>query len=103
MRGAKKESAEHNKLRLDCHFLSVIKDLSLDFLLIGDARRDVQDVRRFRVGLSIQQPPLLQDIIMTTTARKLLTQSIPLDNNTLKDWKVKIQITDNEMSYFSLK
>ena len=93
MKGAKKESPENNKIKIDCNFSSVLKDLALDFLLLGDPRREVQDVRRFRVALTIQHPPLTQDIIMTTSARKTLIQSIPLENSTLKDWKVKVAIT----------
>jgi hypothetical protein len=67
-----------NKIRLEYHFLHLLKDLTLDFLLIGDPHRDIQDVRRFRVGLTVAHKPLQQELVMTTTARKSLTQPIPL-------------------------
>jgi hypothetical protein len=60
--------------------------------LIGDPRRDIQDVRRFKVGLNVAHKPLQQDLIMTTTARKPLLQPIPLENTSNKDWKVKVTI-----------
>lgn len=95
LRGAKKESPENNKIRLDCNFTSVLKDLSLDFLLLGDPRRDIQDVRRFKVALNIQHAPIIQDILMTTPARKTLSQPIPIENSTTKDWKIKVAITED--------
>lgn len=102
LKGAKKDSQD-NRIRLDCNFTCVLKDLVLDFLLLGDPRRDVQDVRRFRVALNIQHAPITQEIMMTTSARKTLAQPIPIENSTTKDWKIKITITENNDTTFTLK
>jgi len=45
---------------------------------VGDSKKDIQDVRRFRVSLNIVHRPLQQELIMTTTARKAISQQIPI-------------------------
>ena len=92
-----------NKIRLEYNFTHLLKDLTLDFLLIGDPRREIQDVRRFKVGLTIVHRSLQQELVMTTTARKSLAQLIPLENSSAKDWKVKASILENENGWLSLK
>ncbi len=81
-----------NKIKIQYNFPHILKDLTLDFLLIGDAKRDIQDVRRFKISLNIVHKPLSQELIMTTTARKPICQLIPLDNTSGKDWKIKAAI-----------
>lgn len=49
-----------NKIKLEYNFTHLLKDLTLDFLLIGDQRKEIQDVRRFKVGLNIVHKPLQQ-------------------------------------------
>jgi hypothetical protein len=39
LKGTKKESPEHNKIKIDCNFSCALKDLVLDFLLLGDPKR----------------------------------------------------------------
>lgn len=40
LKGSKKEGVEpQNKIKLDCNFSYVLKDLTLDFLLLGDPER----------------------------------------------------------------
>jgi hypothetical protein len=38
----------------------------------------IADIRRFRVNLNIVNKPLVQQLLMTTTARKGIVQSIPI-------------------------
>lgn len=81
-----------NKIKFQYNFPHVLKDMTLDFLLIGDIKREIQDVRRFRVSLNIVHRPLQQELMMTTSARKSLVQQIPIENITNKDWKIKANI-----------
>ena len=39
LKGSKKDSPEQNKIKIDCNFSTVIKDLALDFLLLGHPNR----------------------------------------------------------------
>ena len=63
----------------------------------------MQDVRRFKVFLNIQHPPLVQELLMVTSARKRLTQPFPIENNSHKDWKLRASISDNELKNLTLK
>ena len=51
----------------------------------------------------IQHPPISQDLLITTTARKNIVQPFPIDNSSHKDWKIRVNISSNELNYFSLK
>ena len=71
----------------------VIKDLALDFLLINENKRDV---RRIKLYLNLASKPIISDLIIKTTARVPIIQPIPIENTSLKDWRVKTTLTMNE-------
>jgi hypothetical protein len=64
-----------SKLKIDCNFAVVIKDLALDFLLIST---DKKDVRRIKLHLNIAAKPIISDLIIKTTARVPIIQPIPI-------------------------
>ena len=75
-----------NKIKIDCYFPQVLKDLNLDFLLINEDRRDI---RRIKVCLNLASKPIQSDLIISTTARVPIIQPIPIENTSNKDWRVK--------------
>ena len=67
-----------NKLKLDCVFKKYLKDLTLDFILVGYNRQDIQDVRRFKVFLPTIPKPLIKDITMKTCTRQTTALTVPI-------------------------
>ena len=51
----------------------------------------------------IQHPPIGQDWLITTTARKDIVQPFLIDNFNNKDWKIRVNIRSNELNYCSIK
>jgi len=80
------------KLKIDCFFPVVIKDLALDFLLIN---QDKTDVRRIKLHLNLASKPIVSDLIIKTTARVPIIQPIPIENTSIKDWRVKATLTED--------
>ena len=64
-----------SKLKIDCLFPVVIKDLALDFLLIN---QDKTDVKRIKLHLNIASKPIVSELIIKTTARVPIVQPIPI-------------------------
>ena len=64
-----------SKLKIDCNFPVVIKDLALDFLLIN---ADKKDVRRIKLHINLACRPVANDLIIKTTARVPIIQPIPI-------------------------
>ena len=64
-----------SKLKIDCLFPVVIKDLALDFLLID---QDKTDVKRIKLHLNIASKPIVSELIIKTTARVPIVQTIPI-------------------------
>ena len=64
-----------SKLKIDCLFPVVIKDLALDFLLIN---QDKTDVKRIKLHLNIASKPIVSELIIKTTARVPIVQTIPI-------------------------
>jgi hypothetical protein len=78
-------------MKIDCYFPVVIKDLSLDFLLINEDRRDI---RRIKLGLNLASKPIQSDLIISTTARIPIVQPIPIENTSNKDWRIKATLVE---------
>ena len=93
-----------SKLKIECNFPVVIKDLALDFLIINEDKRDV---RRIKLHVNLASKPIVSDLIMKTTARMQIIQPIPIENTSIKDWRVKVTLTEDEesekLNYLSLK
>lgn len=81
-----------NKLRIECLFDKVFKDLCLDFLLTNAEKTDV---RRIKVHVNLGNKPIMSEIIMKTTARVPIIQPIPIENPTGKDWRIKATLTQD--------
>lgn len=63
------------------------------------------DVRRYRLLMTVQPKPLKAILEMTTPARNEITQSLPIVNNTERDWVIKVIWEPNMMKnghYFSV-
>ena len=57
--------------------------------------------------MNLASKPIVSDLIIKTTARVPIIQPIPIENTTVKDWRVKATITEDEegekLGYLSLK
>lgn len=80
-----------NKLKIECNFNIIIKDLILDLVLLSNDKRDV---RRFRSQVTVTSQPMISNLVMRTNARTPLVQEIPFENTSNKDWKINCMITD---------
>lgn len=80
-----------NKLKIECNFNIIIKDLVLDFVLLSSDKRDV---RRFKAQVNVTSQPIVSNLVMKTNARTPLVQEIPFENSSNKDWKINCQIVD---------
>lgn len=76
LKTSKKQSIDSmSKLKLECSFPVVVKDLALDFLMINQNKTDV---RRIKLHLNLATKPIVSDIIIKTTARVPIIQPIPI-------------------------
>lgn len=96
----KVKSDLRNRLKMECNFNIIIKDLILDFVLIS---LDKRDVRRFKAQINVTSQPIVSHLTMKTNARTPLIQEIPIENTTTKDWKITCVVSDLENNEFSLK
>jgi hypothetical protein len=89
-----------NKLKVICNFNFIVRDLVLDFVLIN---KDKKDVRRFKAHINVLSQPIITNLEMRINARSSLVQDIPIENTSLKDWKVSLVISDVNGNDFSLR
>ena len=87
----KAKTDSRNKIKIECNFNIIIKDLALDLVLVSPDRKDV---RRFKAHINISSQPIVSSLSLKTHARTPLIQEIPIENPTAKDWKIQCIISE---------
>ncbi|CAD8050766.1 unnamed protein product [Paramecium sonneborni] len=88
-----KSDEKQNLIQFSMNFKTAVKDYLSHFMLVNETKTDV---RRFRIQITSLPKPIMVTLEMTIPAREIVTQEIPIVNNTDRDFNLKINLVGDD-------